>query len=98
MTEIAAASLPEGWEERGRPPTLFRRFEFGRYGETRDFLDALAALTEELGLHPQNINFGSTYVNITLEASEGGAPGEAERVFAARVNALYVPPAHNAGG
>ena len=42
------AELPEAWESRGRPPTLFRRFEFERYSGTRAFLDALAALTEEV--------------------------------------------------
>ena len=83
------AELPEGWEARGKPPTLFRRFSFERYSETRAFLDALAALSEEAGLHPQNINFASTYVNITLEAGEGGALGEAELGLAGRINALY---------
>ena len=85
------AELPEGWEARGKPLALFRRFEFERYGTTRDFLDALAALSEETGLHPQNINFGSTYVNITLEGAEGSEPGEQELVFARRINALRKP-------
>lgn len=83
--------LPEGWEARGRPPTLFRRFEFDRYADTRRFLDALAALAEETGLHPQNINFGTTYVNVTLEAGEGGALTEVEYRFALRINALFAP-------
>ena len=52
------AEAPEGWEMRGKPPLLFRRFEFARYGEIRAFLDAVAALAEETGMHPQNINFG----------------------------------------
>ena len=82
------ADLPNGWEARGRPPALFRRFEFERYGETRAFLDALASLTEEVGVHPQNINFGTTYVNITLEASDGSEPGPVELDIAARINAL----------
>ena len=86
------AELPEGWEARGKPPTLFRRFSFGRYSETRAFLDALAALSEEAGLHPQNINFASTYVNVTLEAGEGGGLGEAELGLAGRINALYTQP------
>ena len=86
------AELPEGWEARGKPPTLFRRFSFGRYSETRAFLDALAALSEEAGLHPQNINFASTYVNVTLEAGEGGELGEAELGLAGRINALYTQP------
>jgi 4a-hydroxytetrahydrobiopterin dehydratase len=85
------ADLPEGWEARGRPPALFRRFEFERYSETRDFLDALAALTEELGAHPQNINFGTNYANITLEAADGGEPGAVELTLAARINALRGP-------
>jgi pterin-4a-carbinolamine dehydratase len=85
------ADLPEAWESRGRPPTLFRRFEFERYSGTRAFLDALAALTEEAGRHPQNINFGTTYVNITLEAADGGEIGEGEIDLAARINALYGP-------
>lgn len=80
--------LPPGWESRGKPPTLFRRFAFGGYSETRAFLDALAALSEETGIHPQNINFGTTYVNVTLEAVEGATLTEAEAAFARRVDAL----------
>lgn len=82
------AELPEGWETRGKPPSLFRRFVFGSYADTRAFLDALAALSEETGIHPQNINFGSTYVNITLEAEDGVALTEAEHALAARINDL----------
>lgn len=81
-----------GWREQGIPPTLFKRFAFGSYGQTRDFLDALAALAEETGQHPQNINFGTTYVNITLDAEDGKTMGEAERAFAARIDALAAGP------
>jgi pterin-4a-carbinolamine dehydratase len=87
------ADLPEGWEARGKPLALFRRFEFERYGATRDFLDALAALSEETGIHPQNINFGTTYVNVTLEGAAGGDPGEQERMLAQRINVLSQPAA-----
>lgn len=83
------AEIPQGWESRGTPPTLFRRFAFERYSDTRAFLDAIAALSEETGLHPQNINFASTYVNVTLDANENGELGEAELSLAARINALY---------
>jgi len=82
------AEAPQGWETRGKPPMLFRRFEFARYGEIRDFLDALAAVSEETGMHPQNINFGKTYVNVTLEAADGAVLGEAEYQLAARINTL----------
>jgi pterin-4a-carbinolamine dehydratase len=79
---------PEGWEARGKPPALFKRFSFDGYRQTRDFLDALAALAEEAGMHPQNINFGTTYVNVTLEAVDGAALGESEQAFAERIDAL----------
>ena len=80
--------LPEGWEMRGKPPTLFRRFTFGNYTDTRMFLDALAELSEETGTHPQNINFGTTYVNITLEADDSKELTETEHVLATRINEL----------
>lgn len=80
--------LPDGWEARGSPPTLFRRFGFERYAETRAFLDALAALSEETGVHPQNISFGPTYVNVTLEAADGVALTGDDHALAARINDL----------
>lgn len=83
------ADVPEGWELRGQPPVLFRRFGFARYGEIRVFLDAVAALSEETGMHPQNINFGTTYVNITLEAVDGAVMSDAEFALAARINGLH---------
>jgi pterin-4a-carbinolamine dehydratase len=82
------AEMPSGWEARGKPPTLFRRFSFGTYSETRAFLDALAALSEETGIHPQNINFGTTYANVTLEAAEGETLTEVDAAFARRIDAL----------
>ncbi|MDO9467446.1 MAG: 4a-hydroxytetrahydrobiopterin dehydratase [Thiobacillus sp.] len=84
--------IPAGWEARGKPPTLFRRFSFERYSETRAFLDALAVLSDEVGLHPQNINFASTYVNITLESGESGELGKTELDLAGRINSLYSQP------
>ena len=83
------AEVPEGWELRGKPPVLFRRFGFARYREIRAFLDAVAALSEETGMHPQNINFGTTYVNITLEAAEDDVMSEAEFALATRINGLH---------
>jgi pterin-4a-carbinolamine dehydratase len=82
------ADIPAGWEARGKPPTLFRRFVFGSYSECRDFLDALAALSESTGIHPQNINFGKTYANVTLEAADGVALTDADCEFAQQVAAL----------
>ena len=82
------ADVWEGWERRDRPPTLFRRFTFERYAQTRDFLDALAAAGEACGLHPQNINFGTTYVNVTLEAADSSALSGAHEAFARQIAAL----------
>jgi pterin-4a-carbinolamine dehydratase len=82
------AEIPQGWESRGREPTLFRRFRFDGYSQTRDFLDALAAITETHGVHPQNINFGSNYINITLDPDTAG---QADTSLALRISALYSP-------
>ncbi|WP_309371363.1 4a-hydroxytetrahydrobiopterin dehydratase [Nitrosomonas sp.] len=87
---MSLTEFPDGWESRGSIPTLFKRFEFDNYHETRAFLDALAALTEEAGLHPQNINFASTYVNITLDANDEGKLGEDELSLATRINQLFL--------
>lgn len=82
--------VPQGWEVRGKPPILFCRFEFERYAQAREFLEALAMLSEETGTHPQNISFGAKYVNITLEAADGVAMSEADYSLATRINGLRV--------
>ena len=76
----------EGWTVQARPPALFRRFAFERYADTRAFLDRVAAVQEELGIAPQNISFGTTYVNVTIAGGEAGV-GEAERELARRIAA-----------
>lgn len=83
------ADAPAGWETRGKPPTLFRRFAFPAYSGARAFLDGLAELSEETGIHPQNINFGTNYVNVTLEAADGAILSDADCEFARRIDALY---------
>lgn len=82
---MAECDIPDGWQARGTPPTLSRRFPFPDYPATRRFLDALAALSEQAGVHPQTINFGSGYVNVTLDATADGA---ADAAFARRIDAL----------
>lgn len=82
----ASPTPPAGWEiARSGPRTLFKRFVFERYAHTRDFVDALSALAQREGWHPQNINFGGTYVNVTLDPAPDGSPDVA---LAARVDAL----------
>jgi len=55
------------WSRQDLPPMLSRRFEFETYAETRRFLDGVAKLAEEAGLHP-NLSFGKTYVSATIDA------------------------------
>ncbi len=76
-----------GWEMRGKPPTLFRRFEFAAYAETRAFLDALETLSKDQGYYP-DLGFASKYVNVTIQARDGQALATADYDFAARVTAL----------
>jgi pterin-4a-carbinolamine dehydratase len=87
-----AINVPEGWARHERPPNLFRRFTFGSYGETRGFLDRLAALSEETGYYP-DIGFGTGYANVTIHARDGTALGAADLDFARRVSALAPPGA-----
>ena len=78
---------PEGWTEVARPPSLYRRFEFAAYSETRVFLDRLAGLSKETGLYP-DLSFARTYVNVTVYDADGAAVGAEARTFAARAEAI----------
>jgi 4a-hydroxytetrahydrobiopterin dehydratase len=77
---------PEGWTEVERPPSLYRRFEFPAYSETRAFLDRLAGLSKDTGLYP-DLSFSRTYVNVTVHGSDAVVGPEA-RTFAARVETI----------
>lgn len=83
-------NVPEGWRHHERPAHLFRRFEFGTYGDTRAFLDRLAALSEETGYYP-DIGFGKTHANITIHARDAVAIGAQDVDFARRVSGLEQP-------
>jgi pterin-4a-carbinolamine dehydratase len=85
-----ALAVPEGWQSVQHPPSLFRRFQFASYRETRAFLDRLTVLSEETGLYP-DLGFGPTHVNVTIHGSERKAPGSAEIEFAGRAAGLAFP-------
>ncbi len=89
-TMCATLSLPEGWKAVEAPPSLFRRFEFTSYHDTRAFLERLAALSKETELYP-DLGFGTTYVNVTVYGKDGGTPGAQEVEFARRASALAIP-------
>ena len=75
------------WTERDRPASLSKRFIFASYSENREFLDRVAALSEETGIHP-DISFGRDYANLTVNAMEGETLSDAERAFAKTVDSL----------
>ena len=87
---FATLSQPEGWKTVQTPPSLFRRFQFASYRDTRAFLDRLAALSEETGLYP-DLGFGPTHANVTIYGTNGQVPGERETDFATRAAALAFP-------
>jgi 4a-hydroxytetrahydrobiopterin dehydratase len=78
---------PQGWTEVERPPSLYRRFEFPAYSETRAFLERLAGLSKETGRYP-DLSFTRTHVNVTVYGSGGPAVDAEAREFAARVDAI----------
>ncbi|GGD39519.1 4a-hydroxytetrahydrobiopterin dehydratase [Sinisalibacter lacisalsi] len=75
------------WAERERPATLSKRFTFASYAENRDFLDRVAALSEQTGIHP-DLSFGRDYANLSVHPAEGEVLRDEERDFARRVDAI----------
>lgn len=78
---------PKHWEQHDRPPSLFRRFKFDGYNETRVFLDQLAVLSKDANYYP-DISFGKTYANVTIHARDGEAINQEDVAFAWSVSAL----------
>lgn len=90
-------SVPEGWQLTGRPPSLFRRLQFGSYAETRAFLDRLSSLSESTGYYP-DIGFGTSYANITIHPRDGKALSVDDADFAQRTSKLAAPGAAPGSG
>ena len=70
-----------------RQPPLNWRFEFATYGATRVFLDLLADLSKREDYYP-NLNFGKTYVNVSMDAESQAALGERADAFVEEMKAL----------
>ncbi len=85
MTEDT--NTPEGWGKHERPPSLFRRFQFGTYSETRAFLDRLETLSKEVEYFP-DISFGTTYANVTVHARNTTDITQDDSDFAQRATEL----------
>jgi pterin-4a-carbinolamine dehydratase len=82
-------AIPEGWKPVTSPPSLFRRFEFACYAETREFLDRLTLISEESRIYP-DLGFGKTFVNVTLRGEDGAMPAGPEIDYAGRANTMAV--------
>ncbi len=80
------SDLTPEWQRQDLPPMLTRRFEFENYGMTRQFLDAVAKLAEEVGLYP-NLSFGKTYVSVTIDA-DGKKIGPDAVLLAQKIDGL----------
>ncbi|MFD2110560.1 4a-hydroxytetrahydrobiopterin dehydratase [Thiorhodococcus fuscus] len=76
------------WKERNRPARLERRIVFEDYEQTRDFLEALADISEAANRYP-DISFGRTSVSLTIQTDEdSGAILPEHRAFARQIDAL----------
>lgn len=71
---------PADMDTTAQKSPLHWRFDFGSYGEARRFLDKLAELSKRVGYYP-NINFGKTYVNVSIDAEGQMELGERGSAF-----------------
>ncbi|HET9080195.1 MAG TPA: hypothetical protein VFO01_06730 [Trebonia sp.] len=71
----------------GNRKTLYHRFDFDSYASTREFLDRLADLSERCGFYP-NVDFGTTYVRIGIEAADQDRLTETGSAFVAEMEQL----------
>lgn len=84
-------TLPAGWKTVERPPSLFCRFDFPSYAQTRAFLERLEALSKETGLYP-DLGFSTTHVNVTVHGDDGARPDDSRIAYAVRASALASAP------
>ena len=68
-------------------PALNWRFEFATYSATREFLDLLADMSKRDDYYP-NINFGKTYVNVSMDAEGQTSLGAKADAFIEEMKAL----------
>lgn len=71
------------WKESKNASSLEAKFVFEGYETLRDFLDEVAQVTEDMGVHP-NISFGRDYASLIIYAQDGTL-SEKEREVAAKI-------------
>lgn len=59
--------MSQSWKESKNASSLEAKFVFDGYGSLRDFLDKVAEVTEEMGVHP-NISFGRDFASLIIYA------------------------------
>lgn len=85
--------MQQPWTPRPKPEKaerLERRIEFSNYATTRDFLERLNNLSEQLQRFP-DISFGRTYVNLTVRPDrddDDALIGSEDHDFVQQIDAL----------
>ena len=75
------------WEPPNQASHIERRFSFGDFAETLQFVNRVGELAEAEGHHP-DIAFGWGYCNITLYTHKINGLHENDFILAAKINAL----------
>lgn len=86
---------PSAWTRQKRPPAMTQRFAFSSYATTRDFLDRLAAWSEQSGVYP-DLSFGTTYVNVTVSLPADATADGASPPQEAATDVVPALPPHTA--
>ena len=77
------------WKESKNASSLEAKFVFEGYETLRDFLDEVAQVTEDMGVHP-NISFGRDFASLIIYA-QNGTLSEGERAVADKILKLAQP-------
>ena len=83
-SDLNAVGLPVSQD---RLPAWNRRFDFGSYAETRQFLDQMADMSKRENFYP-NVSFGKTYANIGIDAADQATLVECNSGFIREMEAL----------
>jgi 4a-hydroxytetrahydrobiopterin dehydratase len=97
--ERVARLLPQvpGWALAPDGATLTRHFEFGDFGRTIAFLNALAWLANRQGHHP-DFTVAAYHCTVNFTTHAIGGLSENDFICAARVNRIVAPATETAPG
>ena len=87
--EAYLASLP-AWQAVDGARRIERRFRFANFKNALDFVNAVGAIAEAEGHHP-DISFGWGYATITLQTHKIGGLHENDFIMAAKIDTLAPP-------